>query len=345
MSDDTTALEDRLAAYRGVLDAAITEHTAAVESGLDEYVVATPSPAAVRRRWPVRSLGAVAATVLVALAVVSGGSGAPRSLRPAAPPDGARLLLELPGWQMQRVDEQDGGGEVTFANGARTFSLHWNDGGAQALDSLLKDRLASADVDQPAVVVGNAARLVRYRGGNEYVAVWAATDRVLEFRGQASSASEFETFTSALRPVSLDAWYAALPATTVTPEKRAAEVDRMLAGLPRPPGFDLSRLAESDLSKDRYQLGAEVAGAVACGWLDEWTAAKAAGDSTRVAAAVTAMQGSRAWPVLAEMNADGDYPEVVWQYADAVAGDGTVQGGKTLTVESSYPNALGCRKP
>ena len=33
---------------------------------------------------------------------------------------------------------------------------------------------------------------------------------------------------------------------------------------------------------------------------------------------------------------------MLWQYADAVAGDGTVMGGKTLTVEQSYKDALGC---
>ena len=47
--------------------------------------------------------------------------------------------------------------------------------------------------------------------------------------------------------------------------------------------------------------------------------------------------------VLNQMNADGDYPEVVWEYADAIAGDGTIMGGKRLTVEESYKDALGCR--
>jgi hypothetical protein len=43
------------------------------------------------------------------------------------------------------------------------------------------------------------------------------------------------------------------------------------------------------------------------------------------------------------MNADGDYPEVVWQYADAVNGKGDVPAGKLgLTVEETCTDALGC---
>jgi hypothetical protein len=55
---------------------------------------------------------------------------------------------------------------------------------------------------------------------------------------------------------------------------------------------------------------------------------------------VVALASSHDWAILREMNSDGDYPEVVWQYADAVAGDGTVVGGKAVSVEESYKAAL-----
>jgi len=43
------------------------------------------------------------------------------------------------------------------------------------------------------------------------------------------------------------------------------------------------------------------------------------------------------------MDAEGDYPEVVWQYADAVNGKSAVSGGKLgLTVHGTYADALGC---
>jgi len=42
------------------------------------------------------------------------------------------------------------------------------------------------------------------------------------------------------------------------------------------------------------------------------------------------------------MNEEGDYPEVVWELADAIATEGIVMGGKPLTVEETYADSLGC---
>ncbi len=89
-------------------------------------------------------------------------------------------------------------------------------------------------------------------------------------------------------------------------------------------------------------MGARVVGAVTCSWLDQWIDAAASGDSERQAEAVDALLSSKSWSILLEMDVDGDYPEVVWEYADAIAGDGTVIGGRVLTVEESYGPALGC---
>jgi hypothetical protein len=82
---------------------------------------------------------------------------------------------------------------------------------------------------------------------------------------------------------------------------------------------------------------------VACGWVAEWIDARGVGDQGRIDAAVTAMAGSRDWPILREMDAEGDYPEVLWQYADALAGEPLVAESKA-TVENSYRAALGCEQ-
>jgi hypothetical protein len=43
------------------------------------------------------------------------------------------------------------------------------------------------------------------------------------------------------------------------------------------------------------------------------------------------------------MDAEGDYPDVVRQYADAINGKGRVPGGKLgLTVGGTYKDAFGC---
>jgi hypothetical protein len=45
------------------------------------------------------------------------------------------------------------------------------------------------------------------------------------------------------------------------------------------------------------------------------------------------------------MNNEGGYPDVLWEYADALATDAPVSGGRPLTVEESYEAALGCDQP
>jgi hypothetical protein len=75
----------------------------------------------------------------------------------------------------------------------------------------------------------------------------------------------------------------------------------MLRGVPLPPGFDASALeAESELA-NHYEFGQAVAGAVACGWLESWSAATGSGDEAGARQAVEAMSGARRWPVLLQM--------------------------------------------
>ena len=45
-------------------------------------------------------------------------------------------------------------------------------------------------------------------------------------------------------------------------------------------------------------------------------------------ALAAALATARDWPILLEMQAEGAYPTVLWQYANAVAGKGDVPGGK-----------------
>lgn len=94
--------------------------------------------------------------------------------------------------------------------------------------------------------------------------------------------------------------------------------------------------------RERYQLGAEVAGAVACAWIDRWVDATERGDQGAAAAAAASLNTSREWKILQEIAEFGAYPQVLWEYVDAVNGDGTVTGGSELSVESSYRPALGC---
>lgn len=299
-----------------------------------------------RRALQLGLVGAAAAAIAAGTIVVAtdrGGGGQAWAAEVVRVAEAApRLLVDAPGWRVVRADQfAVGEGEMTFARGSSTFDLHWfpragyDDRGGKLSDG--------ADVDVRVPVLGREARVYHYPDGREFRALWSEGEAYVEVRGDAPDLAAFEAMLGSLQQVGVDEWLTAMPASVVRPAGRAEAVEEMLAGLPVPPGLDVEQLQQGDLVRDRYQLGAEVVGAVTCGWLDRWAAAKRAGDEAGRAEAVAALGSHRDWQVLREMAADGDYPRVVEEYADAIASDGTVVGGKVLTVEESYAAAFGCR--
>jgi len=256
--------------------------------------------------------------------------------------DAPRLLVDAAGWKVTRADQFSGdNGEMTFTDGTRTLDLHWT----PLTDSvdLGKDRASSSDHTEPVTVHDNPGVLYRYTGTTDYTTIWAEDDHVLEARGVFATIDEYKDVLAHLRRVDVDTWLRAMPASVVKPSERDRVVRAMMADIPLPPNFDVGVFAANTHAvSDRYQLGATVTGAIACSWIDTWIAAVDGNDANTAHTAVSAMQSSHHWKVLAEMNPDGDYPEVLWEYADAMATNGTVQGGKTLTVRDSYRKALGC---
>ena len=191
---------------------------------------------------------------------------------------------------------------------------------------------AGAGEDDPGTVVGTS-----------YVTLWRLGDLAVQAEGTFASPADHEALLDALVVLTPEDWAASLPADTVLPSQRPATVDAMLADVPTPTGFDAGPLhSEPGAIRDRYQVGTDVTGAVACAWIDSWVAARGTGDTVGVQAAVDAMATSHEWDALVEMTADGDWPEVLWEYADALATDAPVSGGVPLTVAESYANALGC---
>jgi hypothetical protein len=315
-----------------------------------------PLPEARRRRrmrWGVRGWSGVGAATAVAVAILMvslagegerlgtspGRAWAAPALRVAnAVP---RLLIGEPGWAVRRADQFTvHEGEMTFGDGAHTIDLHWRSGD---LASWVADGDANAQRLPDADVLGTTATLFLYPGpGNDLRALWPRGRYTMELRAGSMTIAEYRRVLGSLTEVSVDDWLGAMPPSVVLPRDTQAVVDGMLADMELPDGFDASALRAGEAIRDRYQLGARVAGAVACAWIERWIAARDAGDAGDAAAAVSAMQGSRDWTILREMTAEGDYPKVLWEYADAMKGDGTVLGGRVLTVEESYRSALGC---
>jgi hypothetical protein len=256
-----------------------------------------------------------------------------------------RLLVDEEGWEITRADQFSVDyGEMTLAKDGQELELKWLPASeyAQAVDK----RVVELDDLGTATAAGAEARLFRYPGTSDHVAVWLDGSSTVEARGLAPDADAFRATLASLDEVDVDTWLSAMPASVVQPAMRAEVVDEMLAGIPLPPGFERTEIATGSALRDRYQLGAEVTGAVACAWIDRWVAARRSGDEAGARAAVDAMATSSTWPVLEEMEDEGAYPQVLREYAAAMATNGDVPAGKPgLTVEGTYRRALGCPVP
>ncbi|HEV2756143.1 MAG TPA: hypothetical protein VG318_10275 [Actinomycetota bacterium] len=298
---------------------------------------------------------AVTSLVFGGAAVVGAVGDGERGLTPAAPaastpppdagplPEGVPfLLVTADGWRMTRVDQYEPhSGEMTFTDGTRQIELFWRP--EDTHEFYVGDREAGAGDSWDITVAGSEGILFQYEGTTDFTAMWLHEGRSLELRGVFPTVDDFRAIAATVRPVDGDTWVAALPEDAVAPGERPETVDEMLAGLPVHPDVDVEALKGARTVNDRYQVGAEVVSALACEWIEQWVDARESGDGPRAREAESAMATSREWAILVEMDEGGDFSEVVWEYADAMATDGEVPGGRPLTAAGSYRNALGCK--
>jgi hypothetical protein len=247
--------------------------------------------------------------------------------------------VDLPGWEVSDVQQftaEDG--EMSFTGGSGQLDVHWRP--AEGYHDYLADR-SRGNPSISIEVLGQGATLFQYRGTTDFTTILPPTGTsFLEIRGDLGSREEYLRVLAALTPVTTEEWLAAMPDNVVVPSDVDAVVARMLTGVPLPPGFSAGPLSQ-DLAQDRYQLGATVSGSVLCAWLDRWDDARTRGNEDRAAEAVAALQSSRQWPILLEMNAEGDYPEVAWEIADGAAGRNLDFFGGELT-RQTWIQGLGC---
>lgn len=321
---------------------------------LKDAIMATPTlhehPAQnrepVRLRSRSRWFATAAAAAVVALALVAiqpldgGGRGAWAAALVQAAESSPLLLLDADGWSVERADIYWGDeGEMNFVNGDATLDLHWRDGAA--FDEYVEDRSREAVDSDTTTVLGHDARMFLYAGGgNDWTTLFHDGRYTIEVRGVFNDAV-YRSLLDSLVEVDVDTWLSAMPDSVIASADRPAAVRAMLVDIPMPNGFDATALEDGPL-RERYQLGAEVAGTVACAWIERWVDATERGDQSAADTAAAALETSREWSILLEISDFGAYPEVLWEYVDAVNGDGTVTGGRELSVESSYRQALGC---
>lgn len=241
-----------------------------------------------------------------------------------------RLLVTSPGWSVTRADEfETGTGELTFGDGKHHLSINWYP--ARMYRSYLRDR-AMVSPPKTSRLLGQVATTVHYFS-TEYATMLSPRGPVfVEVRGRLGSHAEYVAVLHSLRHVDVDTWLAAMPANVVRPGVRAATIERMLRGVPLPPGFDVAQLEQGNWVADHYQLAVKVAGSVSCGWVESWLAATKAGDQARAQEAVKAMATSRHWPMMPLLIKGGGWSGNVWHAADALASGHVDRGASGAVV-------------
>lgn len=257
------------------------------------------------RRRATLGLGLAAVAVLALLLVFSGSLGGPGGGQPQfaaaairVAQANPRLLITAPGWKIVRADEfEPDSGELSFSDGRHRFDIHWYP--ARFYDQYLRDR-AYVSAPEHGTLLGEHATTVDYTR-EEYATMLSPQGSVfIEVRGRLGSKSAYDEILHSLRPVDIETWLSAMPPTTVRPGARSEAVEQMLRGIPLPPGFDATVLQSEGSISDHSSLAVKVGNAVACGWVESWIAARAAGDQGAAGRAVEAIAGSADWPIVRE---------------------------------------------
>jgi hypothetical protein len=306
-----------------------------VELPLELPPAERPAPFQRRRRVLIGVAAAVAFAAAIAGPTIAFRGGddvkvVPGNETPAGSSDKSRVLLDDPAWKITHVDEDTPiNGEIQFSNGKLQLEVRWVE--ADSYKDLYADRM-DVSKPEPFPLFGAEGAQFTY-GPTDFAVILPPQGKTaLEIRGGVGDKAAFAALTTKLRQVSVEQWEAAMPASVVTPDRAAERAKQMLADVPLPAGYDAAQVPTSG-TNDEYQYGAAVIGNVTCVWLKEYQSARKASDEAGMATVDKALKTSRSWKTLQSMNAEGDYPEVVWEFADLVAQRKAVD---------DYPMSLGC---
>lgn len=324
----------------------------------DKHQVNPTLPRSTITRARLRRSVALMAVTTVTASVVVGGIGVARymdeseSRVPPAPgsssdsADSSRtesgapqVLITAQGWRVTRIDQYSSTiGEMNFTNGSRELELYW--GPADAHGSVVQDREASSATSWDMTILGQESVLFQYEGATDFTALWLDGDLSMELRGVFPDVDEYRAVAASLQYVDEETWLAAMPNSVVHASERAATVDSMLEDIPVHPDVDVEGLKTNAVVADRYHLGAQVTGAVACAWIEQWVDAKAGEKDASAQEAVDAMASSREWSILVEMKDQGGWSQFIWEYADAMTGN--AKTGRPRWVQRSYRDEMDC---
>jgi hypothetical protein len=308
----------------------------------DRQTAEPTDPPTRRRGWLVP---AAAAAVVAGIAVSSlwwqhlGGDGDGKNGDPTVAssldlPQGQGIVLDAPGWKVDAL----GSDGLRFRKG--DADLEVTSYPADSYDSYVLDRehiVEPPTPGEPIEVLGRAAQMWAY-SADDHTAIREVEDgHWMEFRAQGLDEKAYLALLGRLRLATETEFDASLPKDFVAKDERLPEALKIVGAITGVSGAGFpdgaSNTFGSGEAQDRYQFGVEVAGAYACAWLEEFENAQAHAQTDRAAEAARVLGTSRQWPILKEMDADGGYSEVVWDYADEVAAGQVPEG---------YREGLGC---
>jgi hypothetical protein len=296
-----------------------------------------------RRRFltPLR-VGAALAGVVAAAAITVAGIGGNGSendrlafatewIRIAE--ENPRLLVTAPGWNVSAAEPDS----MTFSDGGHSLEVEWRDADDNNEDYRAELReLAQGNERSEISLLDRQATLIRHRGPTGYTTFLPPEGGIfLKISGNLGGRKPYLEVIRSLEPTDVETWLSALPPSLVRPGSREAVAAERLGGAPLPPGLDLDAIGGITSVSDRAQFDVDLVQSVACGWLDEYLAATEAGDTDRAEAAIAALATSRDWPVLHELDRQGQsWPQAVWDVADAIAAGAADR--------SAFDTGLGC---
>jgi hypothetical protein len=230
--------------------------------------------------------------------------------RPApSVPGGAYVALDQSGWEVTSVYEDSQGTDLFYQRGDAVLDLTTYPEGEYA--SYVADRNADASSAGQLTLLGREAHEWAYAEDDHAVIRSPEGDVFLEVRGTGMSESAFRAALADLVQTDEAGFAGSLPEGVVTPYNRDEAIGHLLRGVDTPPGFTADDVTMTGFN-DAYQSAAQVAGAVGCAWINVWSGGTAADKH----AAVEAFGGSRSWPLLRAIAAEGGYSSGFWDIAD-----------------------------
>lgn len=340
--------------YKHITDEQVSQMPlAGARADLLEEIMTTPTLAPIpapatshRIRKVVGTLGAgaaVAAVITATFVVTRHATPAPGPAEihySAAAREAAeqtpRLALVSDGWKITEIQGfSKDYGSITYTNGNRSVEFNW--GPAAGYQSNVDERtVESQDPVEPITVAGQKGLLSTSFRGEHYIVLLPPTgESFVEIHTQTPTEPNAWRNQAAVREVmshveelSVDEWLARMPSDVVSPINEKAAIEAGIADIGLPSGTTAADLADLGVNK-RDSFNSRLAGQVVCAWIAEWESAKRAGNDNRMAAAITALEGTGEWKIVQDLGKG--YWSIAWVIDDLRAG-----APRTLEYEDSF---------